>query len=109
MNGARESLNIPWAGGDDSVAAQAARDIELHLKDTRMTRRERARLSQPRWLEEEFLEIVPALRAIWADPSIQTAFDQRSKIITENFVFLFFESDNDDWKLLYSVKRLRII
>ncbi|CAH8871141.1 unnamed protein product [Trichobilharzia szidati] len=82
---ARESLNIPWAGGDDSVAAQAARDIELHLKDTRMTRRERARLGQPLWLEEEFLEIVPALRAIWADPSIQTAFDQRSKIITENF------------------------
>ncbi|CAH8652233.1 unnamed protein product [Heterobilharzia americana] len=50
-----------------------------------MMRHERARLSQPLWLEEEFLEIVPALRAIWEDTSIRSAFEQRSKIITENF------------------------
>ncbi|CAH8669262.1 unnamed protein product [Heterobilharzia americana] len=82
---ARESLNIPWGGGDDSAAAQAGRDIEIHFRDTRMMRHERARLSQPLWLEEEFLEIVPALRAIWEDTSIRSAFEQRSKIITENF------------------------
>ncbi|VDO73677.1 unnamed protein product [Schistosoma margrebowiei] len=82
---ARESLNIPWAGGLGSAAAQASREIEAHFKETRMMRRERSRLGQPLWLEEEFLEIVPSLNAIWKDESVRLAFDQRSKIITENF------------------------
>ncbi|KAH8868245.1 Guanine nucleotide-binding protein subunit alpha-13 [Schistosoma japonicum] len=82
---ARESLNIPWSSGHDSVAAHASRQIETHFNETRSMRRERARLSQPLWLEEEFLEIVPLLRAIWADESVRLAFDKRSKIITENF------------------------
>ncbi|XP_018655274.1 putative gtp-binding protein alpha subunit, gna [Schistosoma mansoni] len=82
---ARESLNIPWAGGLGSAAAQASREIEAHFKETRMMRRERSRLGQPLWLEEEFLEIVPSLNAIWEDESVRLAFDQRSKIITENF------------------------
>ncbi|KAK4474901.1 hypothetical protein MN116_002010 [Schistosoma mekongi] len=82
---ARESLNIPWSCGHDSVAAQASREIETHFNETRMMRRERARLGQPLWLEDEFLEIVPLLRAIWGDEGVRLAFDQRSKIITENF------------------------
>lgn len=83
---ARESLGFPWANGDHSEAAQAAQLLETHFRDTRVMRRDRARLNQLQWTEDEFIQLVPAMRAIWADPSIQSAFDQRAKVITENFV-----------------------
>ncbi|TPP66212.1 putative gtp-binding protein alpha subunit gna [Fasciola gigantica] len=84
---ARENLCFPLAlRCDHSEAAQAAQQLEAYFRDTRVMRRDRARLNQLQWTEDEFLQLVPAMRAIWADPSIQSAFDQRAKVITENFV-----------------------
>ncbi|VDP72079.1 unnamed protein product [Echinostoma caproni] len=79
-------MGLPWANGDESEAAQAGQHLEMYFRETRVMRRERARLNQLQWTEDEFLELVPAMRVIWADPSIRTAFDQRAKVITENFV-----------------------
>lgn len=53
-----------------------------------MKRRQRGRLSQSLWTVDEFLDIVPLLRAIWDDASLKITFDQRAKVITENFVSL---------------------
>ncbi|KER20678.1 hypothetical protein T265_10834 [Opisthorchis viverrini] len=82
---ARENLDIPWETGDQSPAAQAAELMEEHFRAHRAEHRERVRLNTPVWSEEEFLQLVPSIQAIWADGSIRKAFDQRSKIITENF------------------------
>ncbi|CAL8105464.1 unnamed protein product [Calicophoron daubneyi] len=82
---ARENLNIPWEAGACSTAASAGQQLEAYFAETRAIRRERARLHQPLWAENEFLNLVPAMRAVWADASIRTAFDQRARVITENF------------------------
>nr|VZI04583.1 unnamed protein product [Spirometra erinaceieuropaei] len=82
---ARSTLKIPWAGGPDCDAANAADTLENHFKTFQRTQRERARLQQSLWTEDEFLEVVPLLSKIWADDSIRLAFDQRSRLITEDF------------------------
>lgn len=83
---ARENLAIPWASGEHGEAASAGRALERNFTETRAMRRERARLAQLLWTVDEFLQLVPLMEAIWADASIRDAFDQRSKLITENFV-----------------------
>ncbi|VDN10719.1 unnamed protein product [Dibothriocephalus latus] len=60
--------------------------MENHFKTFQRTQRERARLRQLLWTQEEFLEIAPLLAKIWSDDSIRLAFDQRSRLITEDFV-----------------------
>ncbi|VEL39016.1 unnamed protein product [Protopolystoma xenopodis] len=83
---ARQKLGIPWAGGSDCPAERASHILDQNYLDTRLVRRERLRQMQSIWLEEEFLAIVDELRLVWADNAIRQAFDQRSKMITEDFV-----------------------
>ncbi|VDL95939.1 unnamed protein product [Schistocephalus solidus] len=85
---ARSTLKIPWAGGPNCDAANAADALENHFKTFQRTQRERARLRQVLWMEDEFLQIAPLLAKIWADDSIRLAFDQRSRLITEDFNYV---------------------
>lgn len=99
---ARSTLDIPWGtrgvpGSSPSsklattAAAEAAAErLEEHFRLTRAQRRERALRAADgqvtTWTEEEFLALAPLFQAIWADSSIRAAFDQRNRLVTEDFV-----------------------
>ncbi|KAM3187353.1 hypothetical protein ACTXT7_002462 [Hymenolepis weldensis] len=98
LGSARGTLGLPWGtcgipGSPPSLSTAAAAEsaaerLEDHFRRNRSQRRERAlKMSsgQPAWSEEEFLALAPLFHAIWADPSIQTAFNRRSLLITEDF------------------------
>ncbi|KAF7251400.1 hypothetical protein EG68_08644 [Paragonimus skrjabini miyazakii] len=82
---ARESLHIPWESVDQSQVMSCAQMMEENFRKTKAVRRDRARLNQLLWTEDEFLALIPAMSVIWADGGIRKAFDQRAKMITENF------------------------
>ncbi|KAF8561600.1 hypothetical protein P879_08747 [Paragonimus westermani] len=58
---ARESLGIPWESVDQSQVISCAQMMEENFRETRAVRRERARLNQLLWKEDEFLALIPAM------------------------------------------------
>ena len=88
---ARSTLGIAWSADGGEAAAAAAEQVEEHFRKMRVQRCERTLRSceVPSWTEEEFLSLAPLFHTIWANSSIREAFDQRNRLITEDFVSTF--------------------
>lgn len=83
---ARHQLKNEWCSPE---SANAAEIVERFFEEIKPIHRERRLGKHLIWESSEFLHIVPYLKIVWTDKSIQQTFMRRNELITENFVIIF--------------------